>query len=637
MNSSNINKITVNSLSARFYKRRISAFELWKIKLKKISLVFSNIRLLLFLLIFTEFYCISLWELSIFYYSIPLITGIGFFYSIYFHSLIKEKIEKLELKIFLCKRSLERIRYNWAENPYDPYNYILSQDDELMHAPGSFDLDLFGSFSLFHLIDSTTSLDGENQLKKEILSSLEGNHLHLDFNSFGEDLKKKQTASRELARHRKLSLEYQIAGLTFRQLKSNRKKNEKLDYSFWSKKYSEGNQKLLNFLGWLALISICLSLGTYIIETVFGIFFFFMPAAILQLVLFGLILFKKGIDIEIIEKTNRFLPSMMNQIGLISTVRYKNSILKEMTDELKFMIEPLSELQKINSGLKIRRLGFIWFLLNLLTLWDLHVYKKLVKWLRKNPDTLTDARDILRRIDGLISISIFLYDFNARGINPKLCMPELFPDSTLLIDVKNIKHPLIQPQKAVGNDFFMEKDGSIVLLTGSNMSGKSTFLRNLALNYILASMGCGVFADKFKFCRMNLLCSIRINDSLQESISLFYQEVLKIKEIINATKNRKPCFILIDEMFKGTNTRERRIASESIIKKLSKSKTLTIIATHDLELTRIRIIDTIQNFHFRESIVDKGMHFEYRLHKGALKATNALKILELAGIRIDRD
>ena len=258
-----------------------------------------------------------------------------------------------------------------------------------------------------------------------------------------------------------------------------------------------------------------------------------------------------------------------------------------------------------------------------------------LKRMHKNPTAVKDARQTLGHIDYYISLSVFMYDFNLRGYNQRLCIPEILPDSELNIRGKNIRHPLIPEEKCVGNDFQLHRENPVVLLTGSNMSGKSTFLRTLALNYILANMGCGVFADSFQFSRMSLLCSIRINDSLKESISLFYQEVLKLKYILDTIEKQKPCLVLIDEMLKGTNTKERRIASEAIIKYLSKSMALSVIATHDLELTEVRTRSALKNYHFRESITGDKMFFDYKMHEGVLKTSNALKILQLSGINID--
>jgi DNA mismatch repair ATPase MutS len=195
-------------------------------------------------------------------------------------------------------------------------------------------------------------------------------------------------------------------------------------------------------------------------------------------------------------------------------------------------------------------------------------------------------------------------------------------------------HPLIRADVRVCNDFSIEKNGDVVLVTGSNMSGKSTFLRTVGINLVLAYAGAPVIAEQFSAAVFRLFCCIQVNDSLTDGVSQFYQEVKRLKRIHE--KIGKPddvlVFILIDEIFKGTNNRERLIGSRAYIKELTKSHALAVISTHDIELTQL---DHIRNVHFREHVEAGRLAFDYKLHDGPCPTTNALEIMRLEGLPVN--
>lgn len=200
-----------------------------------------------------------------------------------------------------------------------------------------------------------------------------------------------------------------------------------------------------------------------------------------------------------------------------------------------------------------------------------------------------------------------------------------------------IYHPLLERTKAVANDFEFPEGKSLGLLTGSNMSGKSTFLRTLGLNQTLANMGAPVFADRFITCPLKIETCIEVTDSLRDGYSYFYAEVRRLKHILDSASSRTPILFLVDEIFRGTNNKERQIGSKAVIRSLASQKTaIGFISTHDLELTVLEGSQaSLLNLHFREDIDENGkMVFHYHLRPGPCPTTNALRIMQSEGIEI---
>ncbi len=207
--------------------------------------------------------------------------------------------------------------------------------------------------------------------------------------------------------------------------------------------------------------------------------------------------------------------------------------------------------------------------------------------------------------------------------------------SSQSLSFTNLFHPLIDRKKAIANDFSFSAGKSLGLLTGSNMSGKSTFLRTLGINQILAGAGGAVFAENFTTQIYRVETCIEVTDSLRDGFSYFYAEVLRLKRILSDINQNKKVLYLIDEIFRGTNNRERQIGSRAVLERLALSKNAVgFVSTHDLELTTLEETSAaLLNLHFRESINEKGeMEFSYRLHAGPCPTTNALRIMESEGI-----
>jgi hypothetical protein len=267
--------------------------------------------------------------------------------------------------------------------------------------------------------------------------------------------------------------------------------------------------------------------------------------------------------------------------------------------------------------------------LNVLTPWTMVSVYFLERIRRKMVDDFPPCIQELSELE--VFGSLLIFDKYQTRTYPEL------GDKTVL-HCRQIFHPLIDRSKAVANDFSFPEPQSLGLLTGSNMSGKSTFLRTIGMNQVLANMGAPVFAASLTTRPLKIETCIEVTDSLRDGYSYFYAEVRKLKEILQTAATKVPVLFLIDEIFRGTNNRERQIGSRAVIKTLAHEATaLGFISTHDLELTTLETTNpSLLNLHFREDIDDQDqMIFSYLLRQGPCPTTNALRIMAAEGIRIE--
>ncbi|MDP1744147.1 MAG: hypothetical protein Q8L90_01140, partial [Bacteroidota bacterium] len=226
-------------------------------------------------------------------------------------------------------------------------------------------------------------------------------------------------------------------------------------------------------------------------------------------------------------------------------------------------------------------------------------------------------------------ISLGLYAAN----NPNFAFPEVVTEP-FVIDTENIGHPLLNKNKLVKNNYHIEGSPKIDLLTGANMAGKSTFLRTVGVNLTLAMIGAPVCATKFKFTPVLLFTSLRTNDSLQENESFFYAELKRLQLLINHYESGKKVFFLLDEILKGTNSKDQHTGSEELIKKIIKLNGVGIVATHDVELSLLanQFPENVRNLCFEITISDDKLNFDYKIKDGVCRTMNASFLMKKMGI-----
>lgn len=257
---------------------------------------------------------------------------------------------------------------------------------------------------------------------------------------------------------------------------------------------------------------------------------------------------------------------------------------------------------------------------NGLFLWEITNASKVEKWLVNYKHTVKEWFAVVAYFDAQNSLANFKFN------HPTFVFPEIL-STTKIIKATNLGHPLLDINKRVDNDFFI-KDEQFFIVTGANMAGKSTFLRTVSLAVVMANCGLPVCAERFLYNPIKLITSMRSTDSLIEDKSYFYSELKRLKFIVDAIKTEK-YFIILDEILKGTNSKDKATGSKRFIEKLTKSKSTGIIATHDVSLCELENeFSTIKNYYFDAEINNNELHFDYTFKKGICKNMNASFLLE---------
>jgi hypothetical protein len=288
----------------------------------------------------------------------------------------------------------------------------------------------------------------------------------------------------------------------------------------------------------------------------------------------------------------------------------------------------LARLVKISDQISGRQHGF-YAIFNLLTLWDYHCLFALESWQENSGRNLKLWLTTIGEMEALASLAIINFD------HPDWTRPRIV-DKPRIYTAKDLGHPLLSSAVRKGNDLSIEDPARVLLITGSNMSGKSTFLRTTGINLVLAYAGTVVCAKSLTCSRMNIYTCMRVSDNLEKNISTFYAELLRIKMIVKSAADQEPLFFLLDEIFKGTNSRDRHNGAKVLIKKLIQNGAIGLVSTHDLELAELeQDYKPVQNYHFQEFFRDGELNFDYLLRRGVSTTRNALYLMRAAGIEVD--
>jgi hypothetical protein len=334
------------------------------------------------------------------------------------------------------------------------------------------------------------------------------------------------------------------------------------------------------------------------------------------------------------------LSGIVREIGivqqLIQWIEEKNfhaSLLKKMQEETGNGRDKAgAQIKKLKAildrfDLRLNLVGALF--LNPFLLWDVRQMIGLNEWRKKNRQYLPKWFALIAETEVLCSLATLRFN------EPEWILPQFNP-GYFYIQGQSIGHPLIKKDHRVTSDFQLEGKGKIALITGSNMAGKSTFLRSLGVNVVLAQMGAPVCAGLFTVSPVRLMSSMRIADNLAENTSTFYAELKKLKSIIEAVNRHEPVFILLDEILRGTNSFDRHTGSEALIAQLIRQKAIAVIATHDLDLAKLesQFPASVANYHFDVQVDGEELYFDYHLKKGVCTSMNASILMKKIGIEL---
>lgn len=593
------------------YQNRIDKYS-FLLKRQNNTLNFlSALRLIVFLtgVIFTAyFYYLNRY---IFCISTLLIALVIFIIFVGKHRKLKMKRDYTLAYIEVNQISYKRSKGEWRNFKDSGEDFI-----EVSHRYSG-DLDIFGRGSLFQWINTCNTYQGRNNLKK-ILSETPLS---------AEEIILRQQAVKELSHKIKWRQRLDAQGRI--SLKSNKALNNDDLYN-WINNSSQFKISKVMVIGSKMMpgITIIMLILAFLTPFVPRVYPYILLIGQMSLLFLYNIKMKSILNTANVYKNNIILYDRL--LRHIEKEKFNSTYLLKLKDKLNGVTGSTAS-QQINKLVKIVHLisdrkNMFYMIINILTLWDINCVISLERWKKESGVYLQKWLDILGEFEALSSLSLINYD------NPNWCFPKLqekFP----VLEAEAAGHPLIK-DKTVYNDIIINRNSSVLLITGSNMSGKSTYLRTAGVNLILAYAGAPVCAKAFSCSIMKVFTCMRVSDNLEKSISSFYAEILRIKDIVEASKNEKNVFFLLDEIFKGTNSIDRHQGAKILINKLMCENATGMVSTHDLELGELEMETKhkVTNYHFKEYYQNGELHFDYKLRSGISNTRNAMYLIKMAGI-----
>lgn len=568
-----------------YYSERESRFgEIAKMYKKKI---FSNslLRVLVF----------SLGAFLVYYFShstpiilISLLVSISVFLF-----LVKRQVD---LKIaFDHNEALKEI--NSKENQYlayDFHDFDPGDDLKVIDHPYCQDIDIYGRGSFFQFVNRTVLPPARKKLGQHLL----GNDI--------DDISSRQRIIKELAEQNDWSQQFLAEAYA---IKTDVTESEIL---VWLKDYKSISTGIFKFLPIIMTIFSLIAFGLLIAGAI--------PESMVMMVLF-IGLFISGIKVKNInEMAGRMAKShhlFQQYAKLLQRIEDKEFIcslsLKNLSSDKPSL--KIKRFSKLLNSLNQRNNILISIFVNGFFLRDIWICSKIDKWISENNQDVEEWFNLLHDYDKYISFGIYAFNHNQEIVYPTL-------KNEGLIKALELGHPLINHEKRISNDFIIDHN-DFNIITGANMAGKSTFLRTIGLSIVKANSGLPIIAKSFDYRPIMLISSMRTSDSLSENESYFFAELKRLKYVVNQVESNE-YFIILDEILKGTNSKDKAEGSEKFLRRLSKSKSSGIIATHDLSLCKVADdIPSVHNRFFDAQIIDDELYFDYKLKDGVCSNMNA--------------
>jgi len=535
--------------------------------------------------------------------SIVILPLIGFWI---FHARLKEQINYSKGIIAINQRHLDRITGAWSGFA-DIGSEFVNHDH-----PYASDLDIVGKKSVFQFLNTTNTWHGRQQFASDLL--------HPNYTT--EAIKARQEAILELSEDITFTnhIQYQFSQIG---VHGSAKFIPK-----WlaDEKIFMKSHLLKNLTIYVPLINLLLAAFTILTrQTVL-----YIPVLVLfssQLLIWLASFFKTAKYLDDISHLSYNLDAYTNVIKTIKARKFSSvklaQIQKNLSNSETSAENAIKELARLSSRANMRRNGIAFVILNLTLLYDITTAIGFEAWKKKYAKHAESWFINLGDFESLLSFS------NFPNVTTRSCLPEIAPDKRVV--AKEMGHPLITNEKRVSNDISFVDD--IFIISGSNMSGKTTFMRTVGINLILARAGSFVCAEKMEISQLEVITSMRIADDLNEGISTFYAELKRVKSIIEMAKREPNTLFLIDEIFRGTNSVDRLMGAKTILKKLDELDVVGIITTHDLDLCNLAQANPrIKNYSFSEAYSENAIHFDYKMHAGKSLTTNAEYLMKMMDI-----
>lgn len=481
--------------------------------------------------------------------------------------------------------------------------------------PYSFDLDIFGRRSLFQSINRTCTFFGKNRLAKWLQ-----NHLHEK-----TSIEKRQEMIREISEHTLFREQFRVAGLVHHGQSSDAEKIQAWSQSpaqylhaGWVKAFIWGvpviNSLLLitSLAGWTSFSWLGLSFGIFLVLS-FGII---KRATYIQ---------------ETYGKQLKSLNGYARLIALAKAEEWKSAGMQELMERFNLNgqspVQALQQLSKELDRLDLRNNQFLYVLLEGSIFFQLQEIVRIERWKVRYGQHISEWLETVGELDALCSLGTFAYN------HPQYTYPEL-TEKPFCFLATQMGHPLMPASQCVKNDATIPSRPFFLIITGANMAGKSTYLRTIGVNYLLACIGAPVCCERLKLHPNQLITSLRTSDSLSDNESYFFAELKRLKRIIDLLNQGQQLFIILDEILKGTNSMDKQKGSFDLIRQFMQLKANGIIATHDLLLGSLikQFPEEIRNYCFEADIKENELTFSYKLREGVAQNMNACFLMKKMGI-----
>lgn len=510
-------------------------------------------------------------------------------------------------------RHCARVTGDWREFPSGPRC-------DPQH-PFALDLDLDGASSLVQRIDVTHTRRGESTLLSWLSNSAPV-----------PTVMKRQAAVVELAGNIGFRESLEAAGAIAR---PESKLDERPFLAFVAQRGVFVDRPWLIAVAWAAPI---LTL-TLLVLSVFGVISGIAPAVMVGLQ--ALVTLWTGALVQqrftLVAARRGFAESFVHILRAIEDADFKAEQLLALRGALSSgEVKPSRQFQGLDryAGLSDLRFQVLAHLpINWLVLWDLNVLYQLERWVARHQQDFEAIFDAVGSLEALTSLATLL-DVDRAATMPEVSEPG--DGSLAALSAEGIVHPLLTEGNRVGNDITLPGKGSCLVVTGSNMAGKSTLLRSVGLNLALALAGGPVCAQQWRCRPLRIRASMRAEDDLGQGASYFHAELNKLRTVIADADAEPPIFFLLDELLRGTNARARHVGARAVIEHLLDRGALGLVATHDTQLGAMADArpGLVGNAHFTDVVIDGEMTFDYKLHDGVVRTSNALRLLQMAGIDV---
>lgn len=462
----------------------------------------------------------------------------------------------------------------------------------------SYDLDIFEKGSIFHSINRCTTIEGEELLKNMLLNPV----------LMKDNIKNQQTAVKEMAAYRDIS--HEISSISYKSPSSltNFMTSLKEDISPLKK-----STIFFSYIIVTATVTSFILYGFNIVPSIVP-----MGLFIIQFALASLFTKKTNDEYAKLNKANKASKTYLAVSNAIKNIDFKSEILCKIKNDLSGMYEKIKILQKINREFDQRNSGLYFLISNGLFLKDIFLSNKLNKWIIENREFIPNWSKTIAELDVINSLSAYTYN------NSNFIFPEI--NENYILKAENLSHPSINSEKRIGNNIEISHTKKFFIITGANMAGKSTFIRSIGVNLILASMGAPVCASKFEFHPVNIFSSMRTSDKLMDSSSYFHAELRRLKMLKDTAESGETMLVLLDEILKGTNSQDKLKGSKLVLMKFITYNVAGILATHDTALGELEkeYPKNYENYFFDFSLDESGeMIFDYKLKKGVSQNMNA--------------